>query len=84
MLGLGDHSSRSGPGGRLLREAAIADQRRVARSAARSVEQVLDRAQQCYQVFEVPFNNGCEAAFVLWRVGWFAASAPTRCGCSSG
>ena len=34
MLDLGDHASRPVPGGRLILEAPIADQRRVARSAA--------------------------------------------------
>ncbi len=42
MLNLGDHSPRSVPGGRLILEAAVADQRGMARSAGRPGEQILD------------------------------------------
>src|SRR5712692_11435005 len=42
MLDLGDHASRSVPGGGLIREAPIPDQRRVAGSASGPGEQVLD------------------------------------------
>jgi hypothetical protein len=41
MLDLGDHTSRSVPGGRLIVEAPIADQRRVAGPATRPSEQIL-------------------------------------------
>src|SRR2546426_9327559 len=46
MLDLGDHASRSVPGGGLILEAPIADQRRVARSAAGPSEQILDAPLQ--------------------------------------
>ena len=40
MLDLGDHASRSVPGGGLIREAPIPDQRRIAGSASGRGEQV--------------------------------------------
>src|SRR2546428_4704618 len=46
MLDLGDRASRSVPGGGLILEAPIADQRRVARSAAGPSEQILDAPLQ--------------------------------------
>src|SRR5262245_51752374 len=42
MFDFGDHAPRSVPGGGLVLEAAVADQRRVARSAARPRQQILD------------------------------------------
>ena len=42
MLGLGDHAARTVPGGSLVPEAAVADQRRVAGPAAGSCQQILD------------------------------------------
>src|SRR2546427_2377898 len=42
MLDLGDHAARAVPGGGLIVEAAVADQRGVARLAARPSEQVPD------------------------------------------
>src|SRR5215510_12710442 len=42
MLDLRDHTAQTVPGGKLVMEAPIADQRRVTRSAARPGEQVLD------------------------------------------
>src|SRR2546425_12482595 len=42
MLDLGDHSSRSVPGGGLVVEAAVPDQRRVARPAAGPSEQIFN------------------------------------------
>src|SRR6266852_9704924 len=46
MLDLGDHSSRSAPGGGLILEALRADQRRVAGPATWSGEQILDASFQ--------------------------------------
>ena len=46
MLDLGDHPSRAVPGGRLIMEAPIPDQRRVAWSASGPGEQVLDSPLQ--------------------------------------
>ncbi len=46
MLDLGDHPPRSCPGGRLILEAAVADQRGMAGSAAGPHEQVLDPSLQ--------------------------------------
>jgi hypothetical protein len=42
MLNLGDHSSRPVPGGRLIREAPVPDQRRIAGPAAGPDEQIFD------------------------------------------
>jgi hypothetical protein len=42
MLDLRDHVARAVPGGGLVMEAAVADQRRVTRSAPRPDEQILD------------------------------------------
>ena len=42
MLNLRDHAARAGPGSGLVLEAAVADERRVTRSAAGPGEQVLD------------------------------------------
>jgi len=42
MLDLRDHPTWAAPEGGLLLKAAVADQRRVARSAARPREQILD------------------------------------------
>src|SRR5262245_26054366 len=44
MLDLGDHLSRSVPGGGLVVEAPIADQRRIAGPTARPIERILDLA----------------------------------------
>jgi len=46
MLDFGDHASRPVPRRRLILETPIADQRRVARSAARPGEQILDAPLQ--------------------------------------
>src|SRR2546426_5452950 len=46
MLDLGDHASRSVPGGGLILEAPIADQWGMARSAAEPSEQILDASLQ--------------------------------------
>src|SRR6266436_5560187 len=42
MFDLCDHEARAVPGGGLVLEAAVADERRVTRSAARPGEEVLD------------------------------------------
>ena len=46
MLDLGDHAARSIPGGGLILEAAVADERGVARSAAGPRQQILDAPLQ--------------------------------------
>src|SRR5439155_22294249 len=46
MLDLGDHSSWSVPGGGLVVEAAVSDERRGARSAARPSEQIFNGTLQ--------------------------------------
>jgi hypothetical protein len=46
MLDLGDHAARPIPRGRLILEAAVADQRRVARSATGPRQEILDAPLQ--------------------------------------
>src|SRR5215475_12780427 len=62
MLDLGDHAARALPGGSLVVEAAVPDQRRVTRSAPRPREQILDPPLQ-YVIGGQPDRVAHPAAF---------------------
>jgi len=70
MLDLGDHAARAVPGGGLIVEAAVADQRGVARLAARPSEQVPDDPLKDvvgWQANRISHTSSFERLIDRWR-----------------